>query len=259
MKVTAVVVTYNSEKKIIGCLESLQGVVDEIIVVDSHSTDLTRKIASHFTDKVFLHDSIDYPELKNFGQQQASFDWILSLEADERLSRELKLELLKIKQKPDEVDGYRIPRMSFYLGRWIKHSGWYPDCRVRLYRRDRGIWVSENYRVFLNFSGRRVKLKNHLEHLAFSSISEHVGYLNRLSERRARELYLKRKKARFYHFCLSPVFRFLKIYLLKGGWLDGFPGLVISVLSAYSVFLKFAKLKEVWKKGERIEPVSYLR
>ncbi|MGB9893111.1 MAG: glycosyltransferase family 2 protein, partial [Candidatus Saccharicenans sp.] len=249
--------TYNNEKKIIGCLESLQGIVDEIVVVDSYSTDLTRKIASYFTRQVYKHRSPDYAELKNFGQQKATFEWILSLEPDERLSRRLKLELLKIKAQPDEAEGYLIPRRSFYLGRWVKHSGWYPNRRIRLYRKEKGIWVKKPFRVSLNFSGRVKGLKHPVEHLAFASISEHVNYLNRISERRAQELYLKRKKSRFYHFCLFPGLKFFYTYFLKGGWLDGLAGLVISALSAYAVFLKYAKLKEVWKKGERIEPVSY--
>lgn len=143
MKITAVVVTYNNEKKIIDCLESLQGVVDEIVVVDSHSTDLTRKVAAYFTDKVYRHSSADYAALKNFGQEKASFNWILSLEPDERLSRGLKLELLKVKQKPDEAEGYLVPRRSFYLGRWIRHSGWYPNRRIRLYRKEKGLWVRD--------------------------------------------------------------------------------------------------------------------
>lgn len=259
MKISAVVVTYNNEKKIIGCLESLQGVVDEIVVVDSHSTDLTRKIASYFTDKVYKHSSTDYAELKNFGQQQASFSWVLSLEPDERLSRGLKLELLKIKQRPDETEGYWISRLSFYLGRWIKHSGWYPDRRIRLFRKEKGLWVRDRFRVSLNFSGKTARLKQPVEHWAFASISEHLNHLNRVTERRAQELYLKKKKTRFYHLWFAPVARFLGTYLGKGGWLDGFPGLVISMLAAYSVFLKYAKLKEVWKKGERIEPVSFGR
>ncbi|MDI6849088.1 MAG: glycosyltransferase family 2 protein [Candidatus Saccharicenans sp.] len=257
MKITAVVVTYNDEKKIIDCLESLQSVVDEIVVVDSQSTDLTRKVASYFTDKVYRTTSADYAALKNLGQEIASFNWILSLEPDERLSRGLKLELLKIKQQPDEAEGYLISRRSFYLGRWVRHSGWYPNRRIRLYRKDKGTWVRDRFRVSLNFTGRAGRLKNPVEHLAFASISEHLNYLNRVTERRAQELYLKRKKARAYHFWLSPVARFLGIYFGKGGWLDGFAGLVISTLAAYSVFLKYAKLKEVWKKGERIEPVSH--
>jgi len=257
VKISAVIVTYNNEKKIIGCLESLQGIVDEIVVVDSCSTDLTRKIASYFTPQVYKHPSPDYAELKKFGQQKANFDWVLSLEPDERLSRRLKLELLKIKDQPDEAEGYLIPRRSFYLGRWIKHSGWYPNRRIRLYRKEKGFWVKKPFQVSLNFSGKVKDIKYPIEHLAFASISEHVSYLNRISERRAQELYLKRKKARCYHFCLEPCLKFFNIYFLKGGWLDGFAGLVISALSAYGVFLKYAKLKEVWKKGERIEPVSY--
>lgn len=257
MKITAVVVTYNNEKKIIDCLESVQGVVDEIVVVDSHSTDLTRKVAAYFTDKVYQHTSSDYAALKNLGQEKASFKWILSLEPDERLSRGLKLELLKIKQKPDEFEGYLIPRRSFYLGRWVRHSGWYPNLRIRLYRKDKGSWGRDRFRVSLNFTGKTGRLKNPVEHLAFASISEHLTYLDRVTDRRAQELYLKRKKARCYHFWLSPAARFLRTYFGKGGWLDGFAGLVISALAAYSVFLKYAKLKEVWKKGERIEPVSH--
>lgn len=255
MKISAVVVTYNNEKKIEACLQSLQSVVDEIVVVDSMSTDYTRKIASYFTNKVFKHSSTDYAELKNFGHRVAAHSWVLSVEPDERLSTELRLELLALKNQPVEVDGFSIPRVSFYLGRWIRHSGWYPNRRLRLYRKDKGCWVKERFRVFLNFSGKIKKLKNPIEHLAFSSVSEQVLYLNRLSERRAQELYVRRKRAHFYHLSFWPLARFFSTYFFKIGFLDGYAGLVISTMSAYSVFLRYAKLKEIWKKGEKIEPV----
>lgn len=249
------VVTYNNEKKIEFCLQSLMGVVDEIIVVDSQSTDCTRKIASCFTDKVFKHSSFDYAELKNFGHRVAAYDWILSIEPDERLSTELRLELLRLKNQPAEAEGYYLPRKSFYLGRWIRHSGWYPNYRLRLYRKDKARWLRDRFRVRLDFSGKARKLKSPLEHLAFSTISEHVLYLNRLSGRRAQELYASKKKAHFYHFWFLPCFRFFSTYFFKFGFLDGYAGLIISAMSAYSVFLRYAKLKEIWKKGEKIESV----
>jgi glycosyltransferase involved in cell wall biosynthesis len=255
VKISAVIVTYNNEKKIGNCLESLQGIVDEIIVVDSLSTDCTRKIASHFTNKIIKCFSSDYAYLKNYGQKIAAFDWILSIEPDERLSTGLRLELLKLKNKPIEIEGFYIPRRSFYIYRWVKHSGWYPDWRVRLYQRDKGCWKKEGYRIFFDFSGKTGRLKTPVEHLAFSSISEHLIYLNRVAERRAQEIYARKKKPRFYHFWLWPCFRFFYKYIIKFGFLDGFPGLVISAMSAYAVFLRFAKLREIWKKGERIESV----
>lgn len=255
MKISAVIVTYNNEKKIEACLQSLQGVADEIIVVDSESTDYTRKIAGYFTSKVFKYSPTDYAELKNIGHRLASYFWILSVEPDERLSTELRVELLRLKKKQVEAEGFSIPRISFYLGRWIRHSGWYPNRRVRLYNKDNGFWIKETFRVFLKFSGKIKKLRYPVEHLAFSSLSDHVIYLNRLSERRAQQLYSRRKKARLYHFCFLPMLRFFRTYFLKAGWLDGYPGLVISTMSAYSVFLRYAKLKEIWKKGEKIEPV----
>lgn len=255
MKFSAVIVTYNNEKIILDCLESLRDVADEIVVVDSASTDHTRKIASYFTEKVLKHPSTDYIELKELGHRLAAHEWILSVEPDERLSTGLQLELLEWKKNPVEAEGLTIPRKSFYLERWIKHSGWYPNRRVRFYRKSQACWKREAGLVFVEVEGRIKKFKSHLEHLAFSSISEHVQYLNRLAERRARELYARKKKTRFYHLWFSPVFVFFKNYFLKLGWLDGFPGLVISALSGYTVFLKYAKLKEIWRKGEKIEPV----
>ncbi|MGB9836831.1 MAG: glycosyltransferase family 2 protein [Candidatus Saccharicenans sp.] len=255
MKFSAVLVTYNSEKIIIDCLESLRGVADEIVVVDSESTDQTRKIARYFTDKVIRHHSTDYVELKNLGHQLATNEWVLSVEPDERLSAGLRLELLEWKKNPEEADGFTIPRKSFYLERWIRHSGWYPNRRVRFYRKSRACWKREAGRVLVEVEGEIKKFKSDLEHIAFSSISEHLHYIDRMSENRARKLYAGKKKARFYHLCWSPFWAFLKSYFFKLGCLDGFPGLVISVMSGYSVFLKYAKLKEIWKKGEKIEPV----
>lgn len=259
MKFSAVIVTYNNEKTILDCLESLQGVADEVVVVDSGSTDHTRKLARFFTDKVIKHNSIDYVELKKLGQQVACHEWVLSIEPDERLSSGLKLEFLEWKRNPDEADGFTIPRRSYYLERWIKHSGWYPNRRLRFYRKNLAVWKKDGGRVFVEARGRIKKFKNYLEHKAFSSISEHVQYVNRLSERRARELYSRKKKTRFYHLWLLPGFVFLRNYFLRLGWLDGFAGLVISLMAGYSVFLKYAKLKEIWKKGEKIEPVPCCR
>ncbi|MGB9764881.1 MAG: glycosyltransferase family 2 protein [Candidatus Saccharicenans sp.] len=253
MKISAVVVTYNNEKKIEGCLESLEGIADEIVVVDSLSTDGTRKIATQFTDKIIKHSSTDYAFLKNLGQKASANEWILSLEPYERLSTRLRLELLKLRSQSVEVDGFYIPRRSFYIYRWIRHSGWYPDYRVRLYQKEKGSWKKEKNRIFLDFSGRAKKLKSPVEHLGFSSISEQVIHINRIAERRAQELYARKKKTRLDHLFFWPAAKFLYVYLLKLGFLDGFAGLVISTLSAYSVFLKFAKLKEIWKKGEKIE------
>jgi len=255
VKFSAVIVTYNNEKVILDCLESLQGVADEIVVVDSASTDHTRKIASYFTDKIIKHPSTDYVQLKELGHRLAAHEWVLSIEPDERLSAALRLELFAWKKNPAEADGFTIPRKSFYLKRWIKYSGWYPNRRLRFYRKSQACWKKEDGRVFVVVNGKVKKFHSPLEHLSFSSISEHVQYLNRLSERRARELYARKKKARFYQLWFSPVFVFLKYYFFRLGWLDGFPGLVISALSGYTVFLKYAKLKEIWRKGEKIESV----
>ena len=254
MKISAVVITFNEEANIEAALESVAGIASEIIVVDSHSTDRTVKLARKYTDRIFERKWTSYADQKNFADAQASHPWILSLDADERLSLKLRDELLALLTEDPDWAGFSIPRQVFYLGRWIKHSGWYPDRRIRLFRKDRAHWQGEYVHEKLVIAGPPGSLAGPIHHFTYRNISEHLARIDRFSSLGAQKLYAAKKKCRWHHLLILPSARFVKSYLLKLGFLDGFAGLVISVLNGYAIFARYAKLREIWKKGERLEP-----
>ncbi|MFQ5721377.1 MAG: glycosyltransferase family 2 protein [Candidatus Aminicenantales bacterium] len=257
MEISAVIITYNEEKRLEPALKSLQGVASEIIIVDAYSQDKTLKIAKRYTDKVFQRKWTSFADQKNFANSKASFPWILSLDADERLSPQLRQEILALKESEPQVAGFSMPRQVFYLGKWIRHSGWYPDRKIRLFRKDKAYWEGEYIHEDLKIEGRVAKLKGTIHHFTYGRIQDHLERINAFSELGAKKLYARGKKCRWYHLVFLPFFRFAKSYFLKAGFLDGFAGLVISVLNGYSIFIRYAKLKEIWKKGEKIELFPY--
>jgi len=257
MDISAVVITYNEERRLEGALKSLAGVVSEIVVVDCHSTDDTVKIARKYTDRVFERAWTNFADQKNFGNSKAQHSWILSLDADERISPELRKELVDLREVEPSVVAFSIPRQVYYLGRWIRHSGWYPDRKLRLFRKDRARWEGEYVHESLAVDGRVARLRGAIHHFTYRNIHEHLARINTFSDLGAQKLYARNQKARWYHLFFWPFFRFLRAYVWKRGFLDGFAGLVISVLTGYAVFVRYAKLKEIWKKGERIEPFPY--
>lgn len=257
MEISAVIITLNEEKRLEPALRSIEGVVSEIIVVDAYSGDQTIDVAKKYTNRVFKREWTNFADQKNFGNSKASFPWILSLDADERLSPELRQEILALKEDEPECAGFSMPRQVFYLGRWIRHSGWYPDRKIRLFRKDKARWEGKYVHEKLVIEGKVEKLHGSIHHFTYRSIQDHLERINSFSDLGAKKLYAQRKKCRWYHLFFLPFFRFVKSYIWKGGFLDGFAGLVISVLNGYAIFVRYAKLKEIWKKGERIEPFPY--
>ena len=255
--ISAVLITFNEEKRLEPALRSLEGLVSEIIVVDSFSTDNTVKLAKKYTQKVWQRKWTDYADQKNYANTHASFPWILSLDADERLSPELRQEILEIKKREPDCSGFSMPRLVFYLGKWIRHSGWYPDRKIRLFRKDKARWEGEYVHETVKIEGDIQKLKGPIHHFTYRDISEHLDRINIFSSLGAQKLYAKRKKCRLYHLVCLPFSRFLKSFLLRAGFLDGYAGFMISVLHGYAIFLRYIKLREIWKKGERIEPFPY--
>ncbi len=254
MKISAVVITFNEEANIASALQSLAGIADEIIVVDSFSTDRTVKQAREFTDRVVERKWTNYADQKNYADGLASHPWILSLDADERVSEELRAELLALKAHDPACAAFSMPRLVFYLGRWIRHCGWYPDRKIRLFRRDAARWEGEYVHETVAVRGEIRKLKGPLHHYTYRSIGDHLARLDKFADLGAQKLYAQGRKSRWYHLLILPCSRFVKSYVLKRGFLDGFAGLVVSVLNGYSIFVRYAKLREIWKKGERIEP-----
>ncbi|MFW6129288.1 MAG: glycosyltransferase [Candidatus Aminicenantaceae bacterium] len=258
MKISVVVITYNEEKKLEPALKSVKDIADEIIIVDSFSEDDTAKIAKKYTKRFYKRKWVDYSDQKNYANRLASFPWIFSLDADERLPENLRKEILNIKKEPEpDYSAYSMPRLTFYLGKWIRHCGWYPDRKIRLFYKEKASWEGQYVHEKLIVDGKVKKLQYPILHFTYDNIAEHMARINNFSSLGARKLYARKKKCRFYHLLMVPIFRFIKTFILKAGFMDGYPGFVISIFHGYAIFVRYAKLKEIWKKGEKIEPYTY--
>ncbi|MEK6409925.1 MAG: glycosyltransferase family 2 protein [Acidobacteriota bacterium] len=250
MKITATVITLNEEHNIADALETLSW-ADEIIVVDSESTDRTVEIARRFTDRVYVKSWPGYSAQKNFAAEQASNDWILSLDADERVSKELAGEIRQLKSGAEpEAAVFRIPRRTFYLGRWIKHSGWRPDYKLRLYHRRRARWRGDYVHETLEADGTVETLRGDLLHYTVRNASEHQLRMDRYTTLAAEQSYSQGKRASLVSLLVSPVAVFLRSYILKLGLLDGVPGFAIARFAAHYEFLKNLKLWEMRTKRD---------
>ncbi len=251
-RISAVLITYNEEDKIQRALGSLQSVSDEIVVVDSDSTDTTVELCSRYTDRILTKSWQGYRDQKQFATDQASHEWVLSLDADEALSPQLEDEILQWKEQDDNFEGYYLPRKTFFMGRWIEHTTWYPDWQLRLFRKSQGRWgggrVHESFRV----TGPTARFKGQLYHHTYASFSEYLEQLERFSSLAARDRFEEGQRARWFHVLFHPPAIFLKNYLLRQGFLDGKPGLTVSVLAAVSSLFKVLKLWEIqseqWKE-----------
>ncbi|HEB58141.1 MAG TPA: glycosyltransferase family 2 protein [Gammaproteobacteria bacterium] len=241
-KLSACVISFNEEKKIADCLRSLQAVADEIIVVDSLSTDRTREIAAEFTDKIFEQKFLGHIEQKNLAVSRASHDWILSLDCDERLDERLIESIRAIKDRLDEHDAYRMARKTFYVYRWLNHC-WYPDMKVRLFNRNTAHWGGTNPHDHVEVDGSDiVTLNGDIQHYSFDSISDHIRTLDNFTEIGAREIIRKGKRVGLLSPFTHGAWTFLKVYVIKQGFRDGFAGVVVSMLSGMHAFVKYAKV-----------------
>lgn len=243
-KISAVIITYNEEKNILRCLESVKKVADEIIVVDSFSTDATPEICREF-NVVFLQNTFKgHVEQKNFAAQKATSPYVLSLDADELLSDELVQYINSIKKQLFDFEAYSFKRLNNYCGKWIKNGAWYPDRKIRLWQAGKGSWGGDNPhdKVIMNANSRVEKVNHEILHYSFTSISEHLTQVNKFSSIAAETAFNNGKRASILMLLLSPFFKFVRDYFFKAGFRDGFYGLVIAVISSHSKFLKYAKL-----------------
>ena len=242
IKLSAAVITKNEEDKIGDCIDSLS-FCDEIVVVDSGSTDATVKIAESKGARVISHEWEGHVGQKNFALDQTKGTWVLSLDADERVSAKLKDEITAQLANP-VADGFAIPRLVFYINRWIRRCGWYPARKIRLFKKDKGRWVGENPHDRIELDGRVENLSGDLIHLSFDNISEHLQTIDSFTEIAANERLANGKTAGYFSILSRPPVTFIKMYFLKLGFLDGIPGLIASSLSAYHVFCKYVKIAE---------------
>ncbi|HUK91548.1 MAG TPA: glycosyltransferase family 2 protein [Blastocatellia bacterium] len=244
MKITATIITLNEEINIKAAIESLT-FADEIVVVDSGSTDRTVELARENTDQVFVNSWPGYAAQKNFAADRASNDWIFNLDADERVSPELAREIQSVKDGPDpSAQAFEMPRLCFYLGRWIKHSGWRPDYKTRLYDRRVASWKGDFVHESVNVQGRTGRLGGDLLHYTARSASEHHLRMDRYTTLAAQEALSQGKTTSVLSIIFSPLTAFIRSYVFRLGFLDGAPGLAIAYFAAHYVFLKEIKIWE---------------
>jgi glycosyltransferase involved in cell wall biosynthesis len=247
---SVVILTLNEEANIRRCIESVTGIADEIVVVDSFSTDRTEAICRQFNVRFIQHRFEGFIEQKNWAIDQARCDHVLSLEGDEALSPALH-QSIKAAKANWTHDAFYFNRLSRYCGQWIRHSGWYPDQKLRLWNKRIGRFGGRNPhdRFILNEGATKRFLKGDLLHYAFSSISEHMALANRYSDIKAANLYASGKQGSWGNVLVNPAWKFMRDYFFKLGLLDGFYGLVICAIGAQANFLKYVKLME--KKRRR--------
>jgi glycosyltransferase involved in cell wall biosynthesis len=243
-KLSVTVITKNEAADIGGALESVAW-ADERIVVDSRSTDDTVAIARQHTDRVFVRDWPGYIAQKNYAASIASHDWILSLDADERVTPELAAEIQSLVAGSPPHPGYRIPRVTWHLGRWIRTTDWYPDFQLRLFNRRSAEWTGRYVHEAVTVRGSVGRLKGELQHFAYRDIADHLETIDRYTTYAARQMHEDGRRAGFLQIAGHPPIAFLRNYVAHRGVLDGVPGLVISALNSYYVFLKFVKLREI--------------
>ena len=247
VRVSATIVTLNEEKNLARALGSLS-CCDELLVVDSGSDDRTVAIAEEHGARVIQRDWSGYADQKNFAAQSAQHEWILSLDADEELSDLLAAQIRRLKSAKPDVDAYRFPRRARYLGKWIRHSGWYPDPKVRLYDRNKAKWVGGYVHESVVVNGRIGMLQGDLLHYTCDTIANHIQTVDRYTTLAADELLARGRRVGWLDLCLAPVWTSLKTYFLKLGFLDGVEGLAIAYMAGFYVFAKHAKARK-WSAG----------
>jgi glycosyltransferase involved in cell wall biosynthesis len=242
MKISATIITHNEERNLPRAIESLR-CADEIVVVDSGSTDRTVELAEKLGARVIDSPWPGYAKQKNFATERAQHDWILSLDADESLSEALEAEIWRLKKAGPQYDAYTMPRLARYLGKWIRHSGWYPDRKVRLYHRAKGAWTGDFVHESIKVDGAIGHMEGNLLHFTCDSLSEHIKTLDRYTTLAAEQIVANQKEVTWARLIGEPPWTFFNTYVLKAGFMDGVEGLAIANMAALYNFLKYAKAR----------------
>jgi glycosyltransferase involved in cell wall biosynthesis len=247
IQLSAVIITFNEEKNIRRCLDSLKGIADDIVVVDSFSTDRTEKICMEKGVRFVQHGFDGHIEQKTWAITQAKFPYILSLDADEELSDELKKNILEAIMKW-EKDGYYMNRLNNYCGQWIRHCGWYPDRKLRLFDSRKGMWGGENPHDRYEMTGGDKMtgfLKGDILHYSYYSVEEHYRQAEKFAGIASQAMHSKGMRTSAVMIYAKTVFKFFRNYIIKLGFLDGKYGFTISRIAAWETYLKYSKLNSL--------------
>jgi glycosyltransferase involved in cell wall biosynthesis len=248
--ISAVIITYNEEKNIARCINSLKDVVSEIVVVDSYSTDATVEIAKGLGAKIYYKEFNGYGEQKDFAQNQAEYNWILSLDADEAISKELSDAIMDMRRNPVS-DAYKLNILTNFCGKWIYHCGWYPQYKIRLWDRTKGSMsrnkLHEGWYV-ADKNAKIGKLKGNILHYSYNTISDYIKKLENYSDIKARMDVEKGKKVSFFRMWIAPKWEFFISYFVRQGFRDGYYGYIISKNTAFASFVRYAKTRQYSKK-----------
>ncbi len=243
MSISISLICFNEEKNIRRCLESVKW-ADEIVVLDSFSTDNTLNICREYTGKIFQHKFDGHIQQKNRALELCSNEWIFCIDADEVVTDELRDSILKTDLGKNGIKGYYASRRVFYIGKWINHGGWYPDYKVRLVNKNFGSWGGINPHDELKVNGKTARLPGDMLHYSYENISAHISQVNKFTEITAEEYGKIGKKPSVFNLTLRPLYKFIKMYFIKLGFLDGMRGFIIACIGAFYVFMKFVKLYE---------------
>jgi glycosyltransferase involved in cell wall biosynthesis len=242
VKISAIVLTYNEEKNIRRCLESLQW-VDEIIIVDSFSTDRTIEICSAYSTKIFYRKFDDFASQRNFALSKASNEWVLIIDADEEVSFELMEEIKRVINRKEEVDGYYILRENFWFGKHLRYGTNAGDYSLRLFRRDKVIYTKGIHEVPV-IDGKLRHLKGRIIHHSYTTLSQYLFKLNLYTDLESKEMAKKKAKISCSRFIFLPVLRFFWVYIVKSGWKDGMIGFLASLCGSVYMLTKYWKYVE---------------
>ncbi len=246
-QISVVIITLNEERNIGRCLQSVSAIADDIVVVDSSSADCTEEICRGYGARFIRQPWLGFAETKNFANAQARYPFILSLDADEALSEELKTSILTLKQSQCDNLAFSMNRLTNYCGKWIRHCGWYPDSKIRFFNRDNARWTGAVIHEKIT-PDPHIEIK-HLEgdllHYSYYTIAGHLAQANRFTDLTAEEAYRKGKKTNFLQILFKPPVKFIRDYFFKLGFLDGYYGFIICRISAQATFFKYIKLRQL--------------
>jgi glycosyltransferase involved in cell wall biosynthesis len=257
LKISLCVITLNEAEHLEECLASAAW-VDEMVVVDSGSTDATLEIAERFGCRIIHQDFLGHVKQKDFAVKQASHDWVLCLDGDEILEEGAEEEIRKALSSPEAGNkaGYYLPRHTFYLGGWINHGGWWPEYRLRLFDRRKGAWTGVDPHDRVEVEGETGRLKKEMKHYNYRNISHHMEKINTYTSTMADRRYTAGERPSLFKLVCNPIGRFLRMYLLKRGFMDGRRGFVLAFIGAFYVFLKYAKLWEMHLEKKKSDAPS---